>query len=279
MSNKPLASSRTRFLSACHYLAISLLMFGFVPGVWAQPANNTWDTTISFNQTSGGILDLSSTFPGDSVSLNVSMSGAGVNTANADIGGGFDVASYFDVFADVTIPNSVNYLDTPISGPFSITQPVGPRPWSTPTGTDPGLTLTAPTINLPGDPSSPPFYALFPPASDTVYTGLSFTNTSAPHFFQYGSHVLYVQFTDFPTLILGTEQPVVQTGDSYSYSYTDSELELPVNLVDIDPEVDFFGTVTITTTVAAPDSSPGLAGILALLAVCAGGAWQKALEA
>ncbi len=128
MSNKPLASSRTRFLSACHYLAISLLMFGFVPGVWAQPANNTWDTTISFNQTSGGILDLSSTFPGDSVSLNVSMSGAGVNTANADIGGGFDVASYFDVFADVTIPNSVNYLDTPISGPFSITQPVGPRP-------------------------------------------------------------------------------------------------------------------------------------------------------
>jgi hypothetical protein len=270
MSKKNLASTRARILSACHYLAISLLMFGFVPGVWAQ----TWDTTISFNG-SGGDLDMSSggwavTGVPDPI-LTVSMTGTGVNTATANGGGGYNIASFFNVFADVSIPNSYG----PTGSSFSITQPTS-RNGNPIIATDPGLTVTAPPSTAAGN-SFSAFDGLFPPLSGSEYTG-SVTNT-APHFFQYNSTDFYLTFKGPVSLTLGDTPTVVQSGDSYSYYYPDSELELTANIVFNDPVVDFTGTVEITTTVAAPDSSPGLAGVLALLAVCAGGAWQKAREA
>ena len=210
------------------------------------------DTTISFNG-SGGNLDMSSggwavTGVPDPI-LTVSMTGTGVNTATANGGGGYNIASFFNVFADVSIPNSYG----PTGSSFSITQPTS-RNGNPIIATDPGLTVTAPPSTAAGN-SFSAFDGLFPPLSGSEYTG-SVTNT-APHFFQYNSTDFYLTFKGPVSLTLGDTPTVVQSGDSYSYYYPDSELELTANIVFNDPVVDFTGTVEITTTVAAPDSSPG----------------------
>jgi hypothetical protein len=266
MSKKNLASTRKHLLSNCCFLAIPLLTFGFVPGVLAQPADNTWDTTISFSG-SGGDLNMSlgawavAGVPDPLVS--VSLSGTGVTTANAIPGSPYyDVESSFSgLTANVTIPDSYG----PTVPPFSVAL----------TG------LPSPLYVIPG--SSGPFYNLFPPSSGTEYTGLAAND--AAHFYYYAGTKFYVQFDGIADLTIGLpgDTPtLVQSGDSYAYSYSDSVLALTATNAYNDPVeevVDFTGTVVITTTAAVPDSSPGLAGVLALLAVCGGGAWQKAREA
>jgi hypothetical protein len=286
MSKKSLASSRTRLLPGCRYLAIPLLMFGFVPGVWAQP----WDTTISFNG-SGSLNDSANTYPGESVPVSVQFSSlagsppsTGSTTAAFNGGDEFAISSSLNVFADVSIPNRTDYQNNPVPGAFSITQPVGPRPSYTPTGTDLGLTLTSSSIATAN--SSPPFGGLFPPTSGTVYTGSD--NVRNVNFFQDDGYNLNIEFNGAVTLTLGntptlttTPDPSLPGDDFYSYTYADSVLEVQATIGGGDPAVDFTGPLTITTiaTAPAPDSSPGLAGVLALLAVCAGGAWQKARTA
>jgi MYXO-CTERM domain-containing protein len=64
----------------------------------------------------------------------------------------------------------------------------------------------------------------------------------------------------------------------YNFVYANSDLMMSATVGQQDPSIDFMGDVTITVA-AAPDSSPGLVGVLALLGVCAFGAWQKRAQA
>lgn len=204
--------------------------------------------------------------PGDYDPVTATLSGTGVNTATFN-GSGYNTTSSFSVVTDVGIPGV---------SPFSVTQPTFQN---NPVGPDPGLALTTPGSTATGN-SSPPFYGLFPPPSGTGYSG-TVANPSQ-HPFSYtipgnsSSSAFFVSFAGSTELILG-DTPV-QSGNSFSYA--DSELILTADITQPDPTepVNFFGTVVITA-VPEPDSLPVLAGVLALLAVCARGARQKARAA
>jgi len=304
MSKKSLISARS-VLSARWSLAIPFLTFVFSSTVWAQPDDSyTWNTTMSFNGT--GTLAVSSTTYGvtgapDPV-LTVSMWGPGVNTANfPDNNNNYEIGSAFNnTTANITIPESA----AGYKNPFSVTQPLAS---GSPTGSDPGLTLTAPQTTLPGDPSSAPFYGLFPPPAGQVYNGdvtipdeqgtddFEGAPREAEHSFYYpnpaGPSTLFVAFTGPVTLKLGpnpvlTMTPDLNTGDDYyTYRYADSVLDFTATVGGNDPTIDFLGIVTITTVVApseqgqsVPDSSPGMVGVLVLLSICALGARQMRSE-
>lgn len=272
MSKNHLAISRTRLPAVCRCLAISLLIFGFGPGVWASIP---WDTTISFT----GEGNLESAL--DAISVNqpgltppqvsVSMGGSGVYTATPN-GGGYDVSSSFNVFPSVTLGTTT----------FSVTQPtqvqdVGGQKELAAAGPDPGVTISAPTASLPGDPSSPPFYGAFPPPSGTQYTGsIGFAPGYQPYkfFFFYNGTQYYVTFSGLVTLTLGNSPTLSQSGDTYSYSYNHSVLDLNGDVKENDPGIDFYGDVVITTTAVVPEPS-GLVAGLALLAVFAGSTWRE----
>ncbi|HZM03892.1 MAG TPA: hypothetical protein VFC44_12845 [Candidatus Saccharimonadales bacterium] len=306
MSKKSLISAHPVLL-AKRSLAIPFLLFSFSSAVWAQTSDYTWNTTMSFKGT--GILKVSSTSYGigdptgalDPL-LNVSMSGSGVN--NASFSPNYTIDSAFNnTIANITIPGSaVGYQN-----PFSVTQPLDNGSL---TGSDPGLTLTAPeTYGNVGDPS-PPFYGLFPPPAGQVYNGdvtipddpaaggdFEGAPREAEHSFYYpnpaGPSTLFAAFTGPVTLKLGpnpvlTMTPDLNTGDDYyTYSYADSVLDFTATVGLNDPPIDFSGIVTITTVVApsdvspdgsVPDSSPGVMGVLALLGLCALGARQMRLK-
>jgi hypothetical protein len=272
MSKKSLANSHIRLPSDFYYFALPLLMIGFVPGISAQPADNTWDTTISFSG-SGNLPVSATTYAAAGVAdplLPVSMTGSGVNTADADGFGGFHVNSSFNAIAEVALPNSVPAG----ASPFSITAPR--------TGPDPGLAFTTPQTDIPSA-GGPPFYGLFPLPEGSEYT--SSDASVVQHFFQYDPATeLFVKFNGPVSLTLGgtptlgvTPDLSLPGDDFYSYTYADSVLEVSATIGENDPDINFTGAVVITTIAAAPapDSSPGLVGLLALLAVCVGGAWEK----
>jgi hypothetical protein len=272
MSKKSLANSCIRLLSDLYYFAIPLLMLGFVPGVWAQPATNTWDTTISFSG-SGNLAVSATSYAVTGVAdpfLTVSMTGSGVNTADADGLGGFHINSSFNAIASITMPNTI---PAGIS-PFSITAPR--------TGSDHGLTFTAPQTDIASAGGSP-FYGLFPPPAGSEYA--SSDANAAQYFFQYDPTTqLFVKFNGPLSLTLGETPTLTVTpdlslpgNDFYSYSYADSVLDLSATIGENDPDLKFTGAAVITTIAAAPapDSSPGLVGVLAPLAVCVGGVWKK----
>ena len=252
-------------------------MFGFVPGVLAQPAVNAWFTTISFSGSGSLPVNEDTTFGGagypDPI-LSASLTGTGVDTAVADGFGGFYVNRFFDTIASITMPDAV----APSVSPFSVTAPR--------VGADPGLPLTTPQTDIPSA-GGPPFYGLFPPPPGTDYSDT--IASTLQHNFQYDpTEVLFVKFNGEADLILGpaptlnaTPDPSLPGDDIYTSTYDDSELRLSATIGENDPGVDFKGTVVITTIAAAPapDSSPGLPGVLTLLAVCASGARRKAREA
>jgi len=300
MSKRTLISAHPVLL-ARRSLAIAFLMSVFSSAVWAQPDSSTWNTTLSFNGT--GTLFVSQTSYAvanvpDPV-LTVSMSGMGVNTADSDYGQ-YDIGSAFNnTIANIDIPQTAGGAQNP----FSVTQPLD---HGTPTGSDPGLTLTAPATTLPGDPSSPPFYGLYPPPPGQVYDGtvsipgpiFQGVPREAEHPFYYPDPAvgasLAVAFTGPVTLTLGTPvltmTPDLTTigDDDYTYTYADSVLEFDATVGENDPLIDFSGVVQITTVAPAPsdvspegsvpDSPPGVTGVLVLLGLCALGARQMRLE-
>jgi len=273
MSKKNLARTRIHLL-----LAIALLVSGFVPGVWAQPASPfTLSTTISFGPFSGG-LDMSYFNAGvpfsDPVTATIS-SGSSTYAASSIFGTQYGISSSIsDVVTTVSLPGST---------PFSITQPTKPGVFPSfvpvPVGPDPGLTLAS-SFTASAN-TAPPFYNLFPPPAGTLYGGTFAPPATVQPFYADGVIAgpgYAIKFTGSEDLILGEE---TQTGPD-SFSYADSEIVLSTAITsENDPHgenLDLFGTVTISAA-AAPDSAPGLAGVLTLLAVCAGGAWRKARAA
>jgi MYXO-CTERM domain-containing protein len=246
-------------------------MFGFGPRVLAQASSNAWNETLSF--TGSGALPVSessygqySGAPADPI-LSITLEGTGLNTAVSDGHGGYNISSSFQTTVqNITMPNTI----PPGASPFSVTAPSS--------GPDPGLTLVAPLNDI-DSAGGPPFYGLYPPPSGTDYSDTIATTVTES--FQYGSAILFVSFKGEADLILGpTDSETLGAGGVYTDTYTDSELLLTARIGENDPTVDFNGTVTITTTAtSAPDSSPGLVGILALLGVCAIGGWQKRPQA
>jgi hypothetical protein len=277
MSKINLASTRAPLLSVCHYLAIALFMPGFVPVVLAQPDSSyTWNDTISF--TGSGALPVSqTTYNSPRVpdpTFSVSMTGTGQDVDSELFPGAYYVTSAFQTIANITLPNVVS----PSVSPFSVTAPRS--------GSDPGLSLTAPLNGVYSSPTSPPFYGLFPPPSGTDYSDT--IASAAQHLFQYGTNVLFVKFNGAADLILGSISTVTTTpdlslpgDDYYSFTYTNTDLRLTANIGENDPLADLNGTAVITVAATAPvvpEPSTWLAGIL-LLGICGGGAWQKAREA
>jgi MYXO-CTERM domain-containing protein len=215
--------------------------------------------------------------------------GQDVDTLITDEGGGvgeYNVSSSFqEAAASITsFPGALGSLPISPSAPAS-----GPDPGLA-SGPDPGLTLTAaPNINF-GFAFLPPLFNLAPPPgstdySDTILSGV--TNN-----FQYGLDTLYVGFAGETDLTLGptpvltgvAPDPFIKGFDYYTYSYADTTLALTTSIGELDPSGPFPGTLTFKgdlqlVVAAAPDSSPGLAGVLALLGVCAGGVWQKRAKA
>jgi hypothetical protein len=246
-------------------------MFGVGPRLLAQPDNNTWDTTMTFS--GSGSLPIPSLFNNPLIgdpTLSISLQGSGVYTADTDGSGGYYQNSYFQTSVQsITLPNILS----PSVSPFSVTAPAS--------GTDPGLYLSLPFDSQDNFSSGgAPFYGLYPPGDGWEYTG-SIAST-VEHDFQYGAIGLQVAFNGPVDLILGTDGTEAYSDGVYTDTYANSELILDATVNQLEPPIDFFGPVTITTFIApagAPDSSPGLAGILALLGVCVVGAWQKRAQA
>lgn len=268
MSATPAFFAGVRPLIVTRYSAVSVLVMAMAAGALAQPASSTWDTTISFN--GSGNLDMSNFGPPGNTDvdpLTVALTGSGITTANATLGG-FSVSSSMNVFATVGIPSDGILLPA-VSAPVT-----APK-----TGPDPGLNLTAPTVVLPGN-SSAPFYGLFPPGGGTIFGGA--VSTSQSYLFAFngsgGDDSYNINFdgaADFT--LVGTPVETV-SGNTYTFTYYNSILELNPSVGGNDPTVDFTGPLVITTTAAVaatPDGPPGLVGAAVLLAVCAAGAWRK----
>ena len=263
-----------RPLPACRYLAISLLMLGCGPSLMAQ----TWNYSTSFS--GSGSLPVSQTpygaYPGAPADplMSVTMTGTGTDvvTPYPDFPGFYTTTSTLQSSLSLSLQNAIS------PSPFS---PTGFGP------SDPGLSFGPLEGAGFGDGSSP-FNGLFPdppssPGSPTDYSGN--IGYAGNNFFSYGSDVLSVNFQGEADLILGstvTETIVPDASlpgfDFYTFTYADSTLDLSANIGLADPVTSFTGSYSLTV-VAAPDSSPGLVGVLTLLGVCAGGALQKKLRA
>ena len=158
MSKKNLLSTRI----ACP-LAISLLILGCAPGVWAQVSYNS---TLSFS----GLGSLQySTYPVVPISIAFStLAGSPASTDATTIfpdgSGGYIGASSLNVYADAPLPNSVNLSQQPISGTYSISQNVVGSS-DAPIGSDPGIDLFGVY-----------YTAAYPPPSGTVYSGSDSAN-------------------------------------------------------------------------------------------------------
>jgi len=228
----------------------------------AQPDSNSWSYNISFSGV-GTIPDNANGFfghPDPTVSL--SLTGSGVTTAITDGGGGYNLDSSFTTMnPTIGLPSATH---NPNNG--------NPSPSSFSPTTDPGITYTMPENDVYYAVPNPPFYGLYPVPAGTEYNA----SVSAGNVEWYYSNPYFnVQFTGIDDMILGPVDVQTQSGNVVTDTFAGSEFDFSALLGEKDPMVSFFGTVTLTTTVVAPDSSPGLAGILALLGVCVGGAWQK----
>lgn len=272
MSKKTWACLSTRLLPAGRSSAVTVVILGIASGVLAQPASSTWNTSISFS--GSGNLDMSNFGPSgntDSDPLTISLAGTGLNTANLNGGGTFDLTSMFNTIATVGIPADGTTVGAVNA---SVTQPR--------IGLDPGLNLKAPGTTAPGNPSAPPFYGLFPPATGTVYSGsISKAQTYTFGFDgSAGDGTYTINFNGPASLTLVDSPAVVQNGNVYTFEYDDSILALNANVGGNDPVVDFTGEVDISVTAAGgaasvPDSSTSVIGALALIGICAAGAMRR----
>jgi hypothetical protein len=199
------------------------------------------------------------------------MTGNGVFTA-VPIGGGFyDVSSSFsDLTASITLPSA----NSPSPSPLVLT----------------GLNFSQSAVVESASGGSAPFYFLYPPnPSDPGLYYDTVTGTAADSQnldFHYGSspaESLHANFAGADSLTFGSSDNETTSGNVVKDDYgSDSSLDLTTTIGEGDPITVFAGDLYITTPVAgasAPDSSTGLAGILALLGICAGGAWHKKARA
>jgi hypothetical protein len=278
MNNKPLTKSGALLLPFCRYAVIPALMLGIGPRVLAQPSTLSWDTTISFS--GSGTLPVNETLglTGTDPTLGISFSAPAVYTATETDPTDYNINSSFNTKATITMPGGIS-ASSPSFSP------------SASTAGDPGITLSLPTGASSYDFSpdtappfgGPPFYGLYgsdAPLNGTVYSGSIDTALAnlIDYTFKYDGFTITNSYNGAMTLTLGTDTET-DVGGVYTDTFAGSTLDLTTSLSYHDPAIVFTGDITMTTSLAAPDSSPGLVGILALIGVCAVGAWQKREQA
>jgi hypothetical protein len=270
--------SRSRFPRAAGLLAGAVLMFGALPGAWAQ----SFPTTMTFNGT-GTLFMADAEYAGFAdVPSSISLSGYGNNVAtalNPADNFGFDeyVSSSFDSFnvnGNVTLSPTGNSAN--IYGPATI-------------GLTENAYTTFPLISTTFNPYYTAklgvvFYPPEPEPDTTNYTG-NVANPASVSFYTDASATATIPFnptrfqfsvgTGAGNLVLGST--FLQSGDSVTYY--DSTFTLGTSVIWDDPDIVYTGDLTITSANLAPitpvPEPSGLMAGLVSLALCARSCWQE----